>query len=71
MGGYFYHQYNLGPFAWLAPFVVIEIILKGIALWKAARNKQLYWFIALIVVNSVGVLPLIYLLFFQRKRPQK
>lgn len=68
MSGYFYHQYNLGSFVWLMPFIFLELILKGIALWKAGRNNQKYWFIALLIINSVGLLPIIYLLFFQVKR---
>lgn len=46
----------------LIPFLIIDIILKGIALWKSARNGQKWWFIFLLIINSVGILPLIYLL---------
>lgn len=65
---YFYHQYNWGPFGFLWPLIIVELILKGIALWKAARNNQLYWFIAIVIINSAGLLPLLYILFFQKKR---
>jgi hypothetical protein len=47
--------------------VLLELILKGFALWRAGRNNQSWWFIALLVLNTVGILPLIYLLFFQRR----
>jgi hypothetical protein len=47
--------------------VVWEIIWKGISLWKSARNNQRNWFIALLIVNTVGILPIIYLKFFQKK----
>jgi len=57
-------------FLWLAPFIIIDLILKGFALWKAGRNNQPYWFVALLIVNSLGILPLIYLIFFQI-RPSK
>ncbi len=53
---------------WLIPVLFIDFILKGYALWRAGRNNQLYWFIALLVVNSIGILPLIFILFFQRKK---
>jgi hypothetical protein len=46
----------------LIPFLVFDLILKGIALWKSAKNGQKVWFIALLIVNSIGILPLIYLL---------
>ena len=41
--------------------VAIELTLKGIALWKSAKNGQKYWFVALLVINSMGILPLFYL----------
>jgi hypothetical protein len=43
------------------------VIWKGIALWHAARNKQLVWYIALLIVNTVGILEIIYLIFFRNK----
>lgn len=43
--------------------VILEVILKGLALWKAARNDQSVWFTVLLVLNTAGVLPLLYLLF--------
>ena len=48
--------------------VAWSIIWKGIALWHAARNTQLAWFITLLVVNTVGILEIIYLLFFRKRR---
>jgi len=41
---------------------IFELILKGFALYRAARNKQKYWFIAILIINTMGILPLIYLL---------
>lgn len=52
---------------WLVPLIVVDLILRGCALWKAGRNNQLGWFVALFILNTLGVLPLIYLLFFQPK----
>jgi hypothetical protein len=42
--------------------VVWDLAWKGVALWKAGRNDDLGWFIALLVINSAGILPIIYLL---------
>lgn len=39
-----------------------ELVWKGVALWRAAHRNQRNWFIAMLIVNSVGVLPIIYLL---------
>lgn len=66
---------NYSPFTWmqssmklLVIFVLIDLVLKGFALWKAGRHNQPYWFIALFLVNSLGILPAVYLLFFQPKK---
>jgi len=50
-------------FAW-------SIAWKGAALWRAARNNQSYWFIALILVNTVGILEILYIYVFAKKRPE-
>lgn len=34
---------------------------KGYALWIAARNKHKYWFIALLIINTVAILEIIYI----------
>jgi hypothetical protein len=43
-----------------------ELIWKGISLWKAAKNEQKYWFIAMLIINSVGILPILYIFVFQK-----
>jgi hypothetical protein len=45
----------------LVVLVVWELVWKGLALWQSARKGQKYWFIPLLVVNSAGLLPIIYL----------
>ncbi len=69
------------PFEGALPFLMIpivfyivifwELIWKGIALWNAGGNKQLAWFIAILLINSFGILPIIYLLFFKKKKVKK
>jgi len=44
-----------------------SIAWKGVALWHAARGRQLAWYIVLLVINTVGVLEIVYLLFFRKK----
>lgn len=41
---------------------VWELIWKGLALWRAAHHSQRYWFVALLVINSVGILPIVYMM---------
>jgi len=54
---------------WLLYLIITwSAIWKALALWHAARNTQLVWYIVLIVVNTVGILEIIYLLFFRKKK---
>ena len=53
---------------WVLPLVILDLVLKGFALWRAARSKQTVWFVALLLVNSVGILPAIYLLTHKEKK---
>jgi vacuolar-type H+-ATPase subunit I/STV1 len=57
-------------FPFIFGFIVVDLLLKGVALWKSARNGQKAWFVSLLIINSLGILPTIYLLFCQRK-PKK
>jgi len=41
---------------------------KGVALWKSARNRQMVWFVVLLVVNTLAILEIVYLAFFQQKK---
>lgn len=47
-----------------------ELTWKGIALWYASRNKQKRWFVFLLVVNSLGIVPMIYLRWFKPKKKE-
>lgn len=40
--------------------------LKGYALWHAAKRNEQKWFIALLVINTAGLLEIIYLMFFAK-----
>jgi methionyl-tRNA synthetase len=53
---------------WFLLGLALEILFKGIALWKTGRNNQLGWYIILFLINTAGILPLIYILFFQKKK---
>ena len=48
--------------------VVWEMSWKGIALWKAGRNAHLIWFIMLFIFNTLGILPIIYIFAFSRRK---
>lgn len=41
---------------------------KGLALWRAAKNDQRNWFITILIINTVGILEIIYLGWFTKKK---
>jgi Family of unknown function (DUF5652) len=50
--------------------VIWDGVWKLIALWKSARNNQLAWFVCLAIFNTIGILPILYILLFQKTEPQ-
>ena len=50
--------------------VLWDFVWKVIALWKAGRNNELAWFVCIAVFNTVGLLPIIYLLLNKRRNVQ-
>jgi len=51
----------------ISALVVWSFIWKGIAMWKSAQKNQMAWFIAIFILNTAGILEIVYLLFFQKK----
>lgn len=58
-------------FVWLMPIIIIlmiwDTVWKLIAMWKAGRNNHLAWFICLAIFNTIGVLPIVYILIHRNK----
>jgi divalent metal cation (Fe/Co/Zn/Cd) transporter len=52
----------------LIVLVVWSLIWKGIGLWFSARNYQRAWFVAILILNTAGILEIVYLLFFRRDK---
>lgn len=46
--------------------IVWTIYLKAGALWEAAKHGQRIWFVVFLVVHTVGILELIYLIWFRK-----
>ena len=45
-----------------------SLFWKGVALWRSAQLKQRNWFIVMLVLSTIGILELIYLFRFAKKR---
>jgi methionyl-tRNA synthetase len=41
---------------------------KGVALWKSARNSHKKWFIALLILNTLAILEILYIFVFSKKK---
>ena len=56
-------------FLWV--FIVLLIwsfIWKGFALYRAGANRSPVWFVVLLVVNTVGILDILYLFVWGKKK---
>ncbi len=54
---------------WLIALLALWTVpWKGVALWKAARANSKPWFIVLLIVNTVGLLEIIYIFGFSKKK---
>ena len=51
----------------IVALAIWDAVWKGIGLWKAGKNGQLGWFVAIFIFNTVGILPIVYVKFFQKK----
>ena len=62
-------------FAWLLPLIIIlalwDAVWKLIGMWRAGRNNDLAWFICIAIFNTLGILPIIYILMDNNKSENK
>lgn len=55
----------------LLPIIIWDLAWKIAGCWKAAKNNQFVWFVCIFVINSLGILPIIYIYFFQNKSKKR
>jgi hypothetical protein len=67
-GGYANGMFFGGMGAWFLLLIVWSLIWKGLALWKAAREGSKAWFVVLLVLNTAGILDILYLYVFSGKK---
>lgn len=75
----FYEDYAMGAdlwatSAWMTGIFIILIIWstvwKAMALWRAARNNHLAWFIVLMILNTAGILDILYYFIWGKKKSE-
>lgn len=69
---------QIGMPIWLFITIVFwSYVWKLLALWKSARKGSTVWFIILALINTVGILEILYIFIFSKmkcceiKKPQK
>ena len=55
---------------WFVLLIIWSIIWKGIALWKAGRANQMAWFIVMFLLNTAGILEILYIFVFGKKKAE-
>ncbi len=59
-------EFSLGFFVLL----IWSLVWKGLALWRASERKDKLWFVILLVLNTAGVVEIIYLIVTRKKKQQ-
>jgi len=58
-------------FWWLIILIAIWTLpWKGVALWIAARNKDVAWFVVLLLLNTLGILEIFYIFVFSKRKTE-
>lgn len=59
--------FGIGGIAFLL-LIAWSFVWKGLALWKSAQRKEKWWFVVLLVINTVGILEILYLYVFSKEK---
>ena len=59
------NQLTTGLTTLIVAISIWEVIWKGIGMWKCGRHNQLAWFVCILIFNTAGILPIVYLLFLK------
>lgn len=44
---------------------------KGVALWKAAKRHEVWWFVAILVLNTLALLEIFYIFVWTQRPPKR
>ncbi len=55
--------------SWILLILAVWVLpWKGVAMWKAARLGHKWWFIAILILNTLALLEIFYIFFIARKK---
>ena len=60
------NSFHPGLLAIIGLLAIWDLAWKGMGLWRAARNGDNAWFVVMLIINSVGILPILYLYVFSK-----
>ena len=46
--------------------IIWELVWKLMGMWTAAKNKSILWFIFIGIINTIGILPILYIYIFSK-----
>lgn len=55
---------GVGAGALFVIFILWSILWKGLALWISAKEQKKWWFIVMLIINTAGILEIVYILGF-------
>lgn len=59
--------YESIPTGFLIVALLWEIFWKAIASWRSVKRNKKWWFLFIIAINSLGLIPIIYLVIHERE----
>jgi len=63
---------NWGGRPWMGAgfglLAIWSLVWSGLALWRAAKEDNKYWFVAFLLLHTAGILEIVYLFFFAKKK---
>lgn len=62
----------LGVSIWILIIIIVwSVVWKLLALWKSVRKKHVVWFIVLLLINTCGILEILYIYVFSEMKFNK
>ena len=58
-------------FAFIIIIAIWSSVWKAWALWRAARNNALVWYIVMLIINTAGILEIVYIFGFSNYGKKK